>query len=573
MNFKSTIFLIFLFALTGAKYSGIGPPLDWWQKIILYQIYPRSLQDTNGDGIGDLKGITQRVQHFNDIEVDAVWLSPIFKSPQLDLGYDISNYTEIDSSYGTMEDFMEMMKTYQSRGIKVILDFVPNHTSDQHPWFKKSVKKIKPYDEYYVWHNPKGWDKNTPIPPNNWRSLLNDSAWHFNSERQQFYFAQFLKQEPELNFRCKYVIEELKNVLRFYLDKGVNGFRTDSGPFLVEDAKLRDEPPTKVLAPGSKKTDYVNQQHIYTLNQPETFEVLRQFREVLDSYTQKGGLTRILVIEAYSDTLQIFEKYYGSPTEPIAHIPFNFPLITKVNDSSTAIDFKKAIVPVLNAASPDRWPNWVTGNHDNPRVPTRFEPSAIDQLNFLDLLLPGTAVTYQGEEIGMEDTKITPDQNIDPISPTRIPERTPFQWDSSLHAGFSNTKGNTWEPVNPNYYWLNLMAQKNSTKSHYNIYKSLAKLRLKDEFLYGDFKSYIISEWVFAFTRSLPEKNPYIIVLNLNNEQEYVNLIKSIPNLPNKLNLCLASGNSEHNPGDEISPAQFPMRPKSAVVLSVGKCN
>ncbi|XP_065203783.1 maltase 2-like [Planococcus citri] len=562
--------LFVLSVLIGAE-NNENPQLDWWQTSVIYQIYPRSFKDSNTDGIGDLKGIEEQASYFKDTGIGAVWLSPINKSPMIDMGYDISDFTAIDPIFGTMEDFVSLQKKLDSLGIKLILDFVPNHSSDQHEWFKKSVKKVNPYTNYYVWRDPKGWlNETAPAPPNNWVSLFGGSAWKYNEERKQFYLHQFGEAQPDLNYRSKELVEEMKNVLKFWLDKGVHGIRTDSVPYLVEDDKFLDEPPynkTSAVRLIGKK-DYDALSHIYTKDQPESLKILRQFREVLDSYTQKGGPTRLLLTEAYTDIKHTIESY-GTQESPIAQIPFNFYLLTELNDSSNAKAFNDTIHLWLDNMPKGRWPNWVIGNHDNSRVSTRFEPSAVDGINMLVQLLPGTAITYQGEEIGMEDTKVRQDQSSDIESPSRDPERTPFQWSSSPHAGFSTISGNTWLPVNPNYYTLNLEAQKKDPKSHYNIYKKLVKLRSNTVFQHGDINTYVVSERVFAFKRSIPEEEMCIIILNLNNEGEHVNLNTCMPDLPGKLNVYIASKNSEYNIGDQINTndAGFYMRPKSALVL------
>ncbi|XP_065203797.1 maltase 2-like [Planococcus citri] len=572
-------FLLIFFAFWKTDFIAMDTTLDWWQTTVIYQIYPRSFKDSNSDGIGDLKGIEEKAEYLKDLGVGTVWLSPIFKSPMDDMGYDISDFKDIDPIFGTMADFESLRDKVHSLGMYLTLDFVPNHSSDEHEWFKKSVQKIDPYTNYYVWKDPKAWiNETTPVPPNNWISAFQGSAWTYVPERKQYYLHQFARKQPDLNYRSNELLEEMKNVIRFWLDRGVDGFRMDAVPFLIEDDQFLDEP---IINPeftihGIPAFDAVD--HKYTQCLQGTYDILRQFREVLDSYKQKDGKTRLMMVEAYA-TLNNTMRFFGTKTQPIAHIPFNFFLLTRLKDESNASDFQNAINDWMNNMPQGEWPNWVLGNHDNRRIAEKFDPSSVDSLNTLLLLLPGTPITYNGEEIGMEGMKIRWDQttdvgalNVGPLlynNMSRDPERAPLQWNSSIHAGFSDTKNKTWLPVNPNYYKLNVEAQKNDPKSHLNIYKNLTKLRSKDVFRLGGFKSYIISERIFAFKRNL-HNEIYLIVMNLNNEEEFVDIKNTVTDVPNEVfKIALASQNSRFEVGDElnISNSKFGMSPKSSIVL------
>ncbi|XP_025200461.1 maltase 2-like [Melanaphis sacchari] len=507
--------------------------LDWWQTAVFYQIYPRSFKDSNGDGIGDLKGIEEKAEHFKDIGVDCVWLSPIFKSPMADFGYDISDYNAIDSVYGTMDDFVSLHKKLKSLGIKIILDFVPNHSSDEHEWFEKSVKKIHPYTDYYVWRDAKYDTNNSRIPPNNWQSLFSNSAWTWNEQRGQYYLHQFDPKQPDLNYRSKELVKEMKNNLRFWLDLGIDGYRVDAVPFLFENLQFLDEIRKPEELAKKEKNTYEQYYHDNTMDLPETYEMISQFRDVIEEYKLRDGKTRVMITEAYT-TLENTMRYYGNETTLGAHMPFNFGLIEKLNDHSNATQFNTAVNNWLDNMPDGKCANWVIGNHDQPRVATRFGSEMVDAMNMLNMLLPGAAFTYMGEEIGMLDTAVRWDQTVDPRGLnagldgfrilSRDPARSPYQWNASVNAGFTVASSRPWLPVNPNYWKLNLDAQRKQHCSHYTVYKRLTRLRKTQTIQRGSFEANVLSEWVYAFTRSLPSEETYLVVMNVGSEDEFVNL-------------------------------------------------
>jgi alpha-glucosidase len=447
----------------------------------VYQIYPRSFKDSDGDGIGDLQGIISKLQHVANIGADAIWMSPIFSSPQKDFGYDISNFTNINDEYGTLDDFDKLVEKANSLGLKVLLDFVPNHSSDEHEWFKKSIKREKPYDEYYIWRDAI-MENGDRKPPNNWLSVFGNSSWEWNDEREQYYFHQFVAGQPDLNYRNAELREEMKNVLTFWMDRGVEGFRIDAINHMYEDVGFLDEPPSNI--PGLPPDDYDTLDHIYTKNQPETYEVLKTWRELMDNHPKTAD-TKMILTEAYAD-FDLTMKYYLSGST----VPFNFMFISDLNKESNAVKFKRYI---------DRWmdnvpdgteyvANWVVGNHDNHRAATRFGEKRADQLSMLATVLPGVSVIYNGDEIGMVDRNFTWEETVDPAGrnagperyflKSRDPERTPFQWNDSTSAGFSDNE-TTWLPVNENYEELNLEVQENQDISHYKVFKYLTKLKKK----------------------------------------------------------------------------------------------
>ncbi|PNF21613.1 Maltase 2 [Cryptotermes secundus] len=532
--------------------------LDWWQTAVFYQIYPRSFRDSDGDGIGDLKGITEKLEHLKDIGVGGVWLSPIFKSPMADFGYDISDFQNIDAMFGTMEDFDNLLEKAKEFDIKVILDFVPNHSSDEHEWFVKSAQNDVDYSDFYVWHDGKVLTNGTRVRPNNWQSVFGGPAWTFHGGRQQYYLHQFDPKQPDLNYSNPLVVEAMKDVLRFWLDKGVDGFRVDAVPHLFEGPIDVDDSVTS--AP----------QH-----RPETYEMVVQWRKIMDEKSVQYGGTKVLMLEAYGSVDDIM-GYYGTPSAPGGHFPFNFRLISDIDKSSSAEDFSTVINEYLEHMTDGRTANWVLGNHDKHRVASRFVPELVDGLNFLAHLLPGIGVTYNGEEIGMENTFITWEQCRDPqginagpehyLEATRDLERTPFQWDSSTSAGFSSSES-TWLPVNPNYVELNLEAQKAAEKSHYKVYKQLTELRKNPTIQRGGAHVAALSQNVLGFTRTLPDEDTYVVVINLGDEMEVVDVKKALSEVPDKIKIHILGINSRHMAGHTLSSSSLEIQPKEAFVF------
>ncbi|XP_063232110.1 maltase A1-like [Bacillus rossius redtenbacheri] len=553
-------------------------PLDWWQNITVYQIYPRSYKDSDGDGIGDLKGITSRLEHIKDAGCGALWLSPIYASPMKDFGYDISNQTLIDPIFGNLDDFKALQKKSKELGLKLILDFVPDYSSDQHIWFKKSVKKIDPYTDYYVWHDGKidnATGKRTP--PNNWVSAFKGSAWAWNEERQQYYYHVFTVQQPDLNYRNKHLVEDMKDVLRYWLRLGVDGFRVDSIPHLFEDTRFLDEPLTHT--PGLQPTDYDYTEHVFTQNLPETYDMVHQFRRVLDEFRAADNHTRLMMTEAYANISQMM-GYYGTDEKPGAHFTFNFLPIMHLSRSSTAQNFSDVIFEWLDNVPKGRWSNWVFGNHDQPRVASRFGSDLADGINTLLTLLPGTAISYMGEELAMTNTFLTWNQTVDPqglnagpqnySSFSRDPERTPFQWDNSTSAGFSSNP-RTWLPVNPNYKTLNLAAEAAAPTSHYKVYQQLNQLRRSRTVQRGSLTVRVVSEWVLAFTRELAGEDTVLAAVNLGPSESTVDLTQHFSGLPQMATVATASVNSGLRRGDKSSPASLKLKGKATVVLTSGQ--
>nr|CAD7451879.1 unnamed protein product [Timema tahoe] len=497
--------------------------LDWWETAVFYQVYTRSFKDSDGDGIGDLQGMTENLDYLSDLGVSAVCLAPIFSSPMVDFGYDIDNYIDIDPIFGTLKDFERLVEKAKRLGIKVILDFVPNHTSKQHEWFLKSREREEPYTDYYVWRDSPRRSTSTR-PPNNWLSVFGGSAWTWDNVRGQYYLHQFTEDQPDLNFRCPAVRQEMKGVknlvlthkevLRFWLGRGAFGFRVDAVSHLFEDYQFRDEPESVLDA---EDWEYTFLEHPLTRDLSQNYWLVQEWRQVLDEFASGvDNVTRVIMTESYSDIKDTM-AYYGSSEMPGVHFPLNFVFITKLNNFCEAEEVKNAIKHWMTKLPENKSANWVLGNHDVPRVAARFGPSLVDAFNMLLMVLPGVAVTYNGEEIGMEDTFISWEQTKDPnglyvgsrryTKFSRDPQRTPFQWDTSTSAGFSSNKS-TWLPVNDNYMKLNLQSQKLAKESHYHVYKRLVQARRSTTLQKGDVDIQAVSKYVLTIFRYVKEMLP-----------------------------------------------------------------
>ncbi|XP_037955939.1 maltase A3-like [Teleopsis dalmanni] len=550
----------------------------WWETASFYQIYPRSFKDSNGDGIGDLNGVTEQLSYLKEIGITATWLSPIFTSPMADFGYDIANFTEIDPIFGTMEDFDALITRAKAVGVKIILDFVPNHSSDECEWFIKSAENDPEYKDFYVWH-PGKIINGTRHPPTNWISVFRGSMWTWNDKRQAYYLHQFHAKQPDLNYRNPKVREVMKDVLRFWLRKGAAGFRVDAIPHAYEieadaDGNWPDEPRNELV---TDPEDYTYLDHIYTVNQPETVELIYDFRKVLDELNEElGGDERILMTEAYAP-LDVIMQYYGNATVEGAQMPFNFELISYLEKDSDANHYAELINGWLNLMPAGRTANWVLGNHDRNRVGTRMGEDRIDMMNILLFTLPGCSVTYNGEEIGMTDVWISWEHTVDPqacqSNPneferlTRDPVRTPFQWNDGQLAGFT-TGNSTWLPVSDNYKLVNVKRERGITMSHLNIFKQLQTLRSETTMRNGDVEVKALSENVLGIKRSYGGQKTFVILLNIMNHVESVNLNAAFSSLTNELTYELVTDKSPRRKGDKAYTDSILLMPKEAVVLS-----
>src|SRR6202166_1364889 len=409
----------------------------WWRHGIFYQIYPRSFQDTNADGVGDIAGIIERLPYLQALGVDAIWLSPIFPSPMADFGYDITDYTGVDPLFGTMEDFDVLVEAAHAVGLKIILDLVPNHTSDRHPWFIESRRsRDDPKRDWYIWREPAA----DGGPPNNWLSEFGGSAWEYDAATGQYYYHAFLAQQPDLNWRNPAVREAIYDVMRFWLRKGVDGFRVDVIWHLIKDAEFRDNPPNPHFHEARPPHEKILTQ--YSTDQPEVHDVIAQMRRVTDEFG-----SRVLIGEVYLP-LHRLVAYYGNDLAG-AQMPFNFALLSRLWNARS---IEKIIADYERALPAGAWPNWVLGNHDRPRVASRVGPEQARVAAMLLLTLRGTRTLYYGDEIGMRQVAIAPDQvrdafekNVPGGGAGRDGCRTPMQASGEAHGCVPT--GEPWLPL------------------------------------------------------------------------------------------------------------------------------
>ncbi len=477
----------------------------WWERGIIYQIYPRSFMDSNGDGVGDLGGIRNKLDYLQWLGVDAIWISPIYPSPMADFGYDISNYTDIDPFFGTLDDFDALLAGAHDRGLKVLLDYVPNHTSDQHPWFLDSrSSRDSAKRDWYIWRDPKAGGG----PPNNWLSNFGGGAWKWDEKTGQYYYHAFLKEQPDLNWRNPEVHGAMLKVLRFWLDRGVDGFRVDVMHHLAKDTEFRDNPPNPEWQPGM--SPYRELLTTYTADLPEVQEIVAKLRNVLDKYDD-----RMLVGEIYLPVERLM-AYYGASGKG-AHLPFNFQLIGlpwNAREIAAAVERYEALLPSY------AWPNWVLGNHDKSRVATRVGPAQARVAAMLLLTLRGTPTMYYGDEIGMHDVPIPVEQVQDPFEKNvpglglgRDPERTPMQWSNDEQAGF--TTGNPWLPIAGDHQTINVALERDSPTSILTLYRRLIELRRAEAALsVGDFAPLPAPGDLMAYIRKTDQRR-LLVVLNL----------------------------------------------------------
>jgi len=440
----------------------------WWQQGVLYEIYPRSFQDSNGDGIGDLRGIVDRLDYCASLGVDALWIAPIYPSPMADFGYDVADHTAIDPVFGTFGDFEALMAGAKARGLRVVLDYVPNHTSDQHPWFEESrASRTSAKRDWYIWRDrPPGGG-----PPNNWLSQFGGSAWTLDERTGQYYYHAFLDAQPDLNWRNPDVQRAMHDVLRFWMRRGVDGFRVDALWHLIKDDQFRDNPPNPAYRPGEEPPHH-SQIPLYTADRPEVHDVIAGMRRVVDEFDD-----RVLIGEIYLPIERLI-AYYGADLKGV-HMPFNFQLLQTQWHARAIADLIQRYERALPAGG---WPNWVLGNHDVPRIATRVGPLQARVAAMLLLTLRGTPTLYYGDELGMSNVEIPRARVRDPLEKNvpglgvgRDPARTPMQWDASERAGF--TTGEPWLPIAPDSSVLNVHVESEEPTSMLALHRALLKVR------------------------------------------------------------------------------------------------
>ena len=481
---------------------------SWWQDGIFYQIYPRSFQDSNADGVGDIAGIAGRLPYLEALGVDAIWLSPVFPSPMADFGYDISDYTGIDPLFGTIEDFDALVSAAHAAGLKIILDLVPNHTSDRHPWFIESrASRDNPKRDWYLWRDPKP----DGSVPNNWLSEFGGSAWTLDETTGQYYYHAFLAQQPDLNWRNPHVREAIWEVMRFWLRKGVDGFRVDVIWHLIKDAEFRDNPPNPHYREGRPPNEKFLTQ--YSTDQPEVQQVVAEMRRVIDEFDD-----RVLIGEIYLP-IERLVAYYGNDLRG-AQMPFNFALLSTL---WSARSIEKIVADYEAALPKGAWPNWVLGNHDRPRVASRVGTAQARVAAMLLLTLRGTPTLYYGDEIGMRQVAIPPDQVQDPfeknvpgIGVGRDGCRTPMQWDATPNAGFSTAK--PWLPLANDFPHENVANLEADAQSILHLYQALIRLRKQSPALRSGAYVPVAAEGDLLLYRRQRDGRSVTIVLNLGGE-------------------------------------------------------
>ncbi|MFC6646501.1 alpha-glucosidase [Granulicella cerasi] len=552
-----------------AMHAQTTPAKDpWWKHAAIYEIYPRSFGDTNGDGLGDLNGITAHMGYLNQLGVDTIWIAPMYPSPQVDFGYDISDYVAVAPEYGTMADFDEMMASARQHHIRVVLDFVLNHTSDKHKWFLESASsRTNPKADWYVWNDgvpadgpnvgayQKRWVQQSNhgpvVPPNNWKSGFGGSAWEWVPARQQFYYHKFYKQQPDLNWRNPAVEKAMYDVIRFWLDRGVAGFRLDAVPTLFEDTQLRNEPERG----GINAQGDPNLRDIYTNNLPEVHDVMRKMRAIVDSYPGD----RVLIGETYLPNAQAMLAWYGGDKLNELQLPMDMRLgfNSKNANHLDATHFRTVLTEeqtvLRNAQS-----LLVFDNHDNPRSWNRFgdgkhDPQIARILSTVLYTTPATAMTYYGAELGMTTQTPTRKGDVrDPIGITGWPkekgrdgERTPMQWTPGPQAGFS-TNPNTWLPVEPTYKSINVQSELADPHSLLTWNRTLLKLRSSDPVMrHGSMLLLdVTNESVLSYMRVLG-KRAIVVSLNMSAVPQTVHLDLSAARImPRKATPLLVEGSS-----------------------------
>lgn len=514
----------------------------WWKRGIVYQIYPRSFMDSNGDGIGDLRGIADRLDYLVWLGVDAVWLSPIFTSPMADFGYDVADYVGIDPIFGTLADFDHLLAEAHKRDIRIVLDLVPNHTSSEHDWFKESrSSRGNPKRDWYIWRDAKP----DGSPPNNWLAYFGGPSWTWDEATQQYYLHSFLPEQPDLNWHNPEVRRAMYDAIVFWLGRGVDGFRIDVIDRMIKDEQLRDNPLDVNWKEGDNPAHRF--QRLYSENRPGIHELIGEFREVFDEFEHSVSIGEI----AYSVDPSVITAFYGADPQaaraagvrgtvaeaevlldadaggsPELHLPFNFALIMlhwNAEAVRTFVDGYEAHIPAHG------WGNYVLGNHDQTRVATRVGDAQARVAALLLLTLRGTPFVYYGDELGMRDGVIPPEQYQDPqginLGISRDPQRTPMQWSAAPNAGFTGADVQTWLPLPPDYTTMNVEAEQADPRSMLTLFKRVIDLRRADEALaLGDYSSLHatldVPEGVFAYVRG----GNYTVALNFTNEPKQLEL-------------------------------------------------
>jgi alpha-glucosidase len=540
----------------------------WWRDGVIYQIYPRSFSDSNGDGIGDLPGITAKLDYLTDLGIAAIWLSPFYPTPDKDFGYDISDYCDVDPRFGTLADFDTLVAEAHKRSLRVVLDTVMNHTSDQHPWFIESCSsRDNPKRDWYIWKDPKASPKlgearvRAGAAPTNWQAAFGGKAWEFEPRTGQYYLHSFVKEQPDVNWRNPEVRQAQLDVFRFWLERGADGFRLDVFNAYFKDARFRNNPPKFGLR------DFDRQQHIYDMDQPEMLPLLQELRALLDAYPE-----RYAVGETYLATPQKITRYAGSDR---LHAAFSFDFTSADLfypwNSNYVMQQIARRDEMLDPAS--IWPTTVMSNHDLPRAATRYTRGEDDtQARIaitLLLTLRGTPFLYYGEEIGLRDVPLRRSEIMDPPGKKYWPVykgrdgcRSPMQWSAAPQAGFSSAR--PWLKVHPNYLQRNVAAQQSDPDSLLNFTKKILALRRQYSALTrGDYRNFFRSDkGVAAYERALAGQR-IIVYLNFTKSTQVVTLPGGAESAQCQI-LLTSVGRKEIN----TASAQFQLAPHEILIVA-----
>ena len=503
--------------------------VPWWREVVFYEVWVRSFHDANGDGVGDLAGLLARLDYLQWLGVGAIWLSPVFPSPWADAGYDVTDFCDIHPQLGTLAEFDQLVREAHRRAIRVVLDWPVNHTSDRHPWFHDArSRKDAAHRDWYVWVDP----KQDGALPNNWLSVFGGSAWTLDDTTGQYYFHAFLPEQPDLNWRNPAVRAAIHEAMRFWLARGVDGFRVDAIDMLLEHPERPDNPPDPRFDPDGPPDAAVFQVH--NRSQPGLHRLIAALRRLCDEFGD-----RVLIGEAYT-SLENLASYYGTSTEPELHLPLNPELLLKEHWSPD--DVVRAVARYVDVVSSRGWPNWAWTNHDFRRLASRAGPDQLHVAAMLLLTLRGTPFVYYGEEIGMHDVEIPPERVEDPqgrAQPRRNRDlaRTPMQWSDERHAGF--TRGMPHAPVADDFATVNVAAQKRDPRSLLALYRRLIALRNNEPALHaGRQTDLACQDGLLSFRRELPGRR-IVIVLNMSNEERVCDLTRHGENGRILLSTCL----------------------------------
>jgi len=546
---------------------------DWWKNAVIYEIYPRSFQDSNGDGIGDLNGITARLDYLKDLGVDAVWLTPCYPSPQVDFGYDISDYKNIDPQYGTLKDFDHLVAEAEKRHIRILMDMVMNHTSDKHEWFIQSrSSRDNPYRDWYMWHDGKGetaTDKGEV--PNNWQSDFGHSAWEWDEKTRQYYYHKFYIQQPDVNWNNPKIHEAFKDIIGFWLKRGVGGFRFDAITTLYEDPEMRDEEVLKDKDGKPFLNDYgdIALNDTRTNNLPGTHAVMQEMRAWTDTFgSNKFPGTRVLIGETYLPNAAELAKQYGTPQKP----EFQLPMDTQIGfDNKLDVTVFRAKLNDAETKLNGNTPLLVFDNHDNPRLDARYGDGLHDTdiqrvISTMLFASRGAALFYYGDEIGMKTTPPTRKEDVkDPVGLTGWPkdkgrdgERTPMQWDGKANAGFTTAAATPWLPVPPNAATINVKAEESDPNSLLAWYRALIRLK-KTNAAFADGDNAMLDTGntrVLSWVRQAAGAAPVVVTANFTAEPQTVSL--SLPGKTGKTTtLLITPGAIEPSSLEQIKLGPF----------------